>query len=147
MRYADDIIIGFEHAMDARRFRDAMRERLAEYLLSLNPDRWGQNRCRDLLLGVRRSARLRPDSHLIAEIGTRRGAPRSEVVRPGVRAPILLSSMGSKRPIRFGEAAPKWNGVPESFIPASRSSRRTCVARPSTLLPFTMNATCAQWIK
>jgi hypothetical protein len=28
-RYADDIIIGFEHETDARRFWDAMRERLA----------------------------------------------------------------------------------------------------------------------
>src|ERR1700758_4857925 len=28
VRYADDIIIGFEHATDARRFWDAMRERL-----------------------------------------------------------------------------------------------------------------------
>jgi RNA-directed DNA polymerase len=39
VRYADDIIVGFEHEIDARRFWDAMRERLAEYSLSLHPDK------------------------------------------------------------------------------------------------------------
>jgi len=39
VRYADDIIIGFQHETDARRFWDAMRERLAEYSLSLHPDK------------------------------------------------------------------------------------------------------------
>src|SRR5450631_490553 len=39
VRYADDIIVGFEHETDARRFWDAMRERLAEYSLSLHPDK------------------------------------------------------------------------------------------------------------
>jgi RNA-directed DNA polymerase len=39
VRYADDIIIGFEHETDARRFWNAMRERLAEYSLSLHPDK------------------------------------------------------------------------------------------------------------
>jgi len=39
VRYADDIIIGFEHKSDARRFWDTMRERLAEFSLSLHPDK------------------------------------------------------------------------------------------------------------
>ena len=39
VRYADDIIVGFEHEIDARRFLDAMRERLAEFSLSLHPDK------------------------------------------------------------------------------------------------------------
>jgi group II intron reverse transcriptase/maturase len=39
VRYADDIIIGFQYETDARRFWDAMRERLAEYSLSLHPDK------------------------------------------------------------------------------------------------------------
>jgi group II intron reverse transcriptase/maturase len=39
VRYADDIIVGFEHKSDARRFWDAMRERLAEFSLSLHPDK------------------------------------------------------------------------------------------------------------
>jgi RNA-directed DNA polymerase len=39
VRYADDIIVGFERETDARRFWDAMRDRLAEYSLSLHPDK------------------------------------------------------------------------------------------------------------
>lgn len=39
VRYADDIIVGFQHKSDARRFWDAMRERLAEFSLSLHPDK------------------------------------------------------------------------------------------------------------
>src|ERR1043166_991117 len=39
VRYADDIIVGFEHEADARHFWDAMRERLQEFSLSLNPDK------------------------------------------------------------------------------------------------------------
>jgi RNA-directed DNA polymerase len=36
VRYTDDIIVGFQYETDARRFWDAMRERLAEYSLSLH---------------------------------------------------------------------------------------------------------------
>jgi group II intron reverse transcriptase/maturase len=39
VRYADDIILGFEHEVDARRFLDAMRERLEEFSLSLHPEK------------------------------------------------------------------------------------------------------------
>jgi RNA-directed DNA polymerase len=39
IRYADDIIVGFQHEDDARRFWDAMRERLREFSLSLHPDK------------------------------------------------------------------------------------------------------------
>ena len=39
VRYADDLIVGFEHETDARRFWDAMRERLQEFALSLHPDK------------------------------------------------------------------------------------------------------------
>jgi RNA-directed DNA polymerase len=39
VRYADDIIVGFQHEADARRFREAMRERLGEFALSLHPDK------------------------------------------------------------------------------------------------------------
>jgi len=39
VRYADDIVIGFQHEADARRFWDAMRERLREFALSLHPDK------------------------------------------------------------------------------------------------------------
>jgi RNA-directed DNA polymerase len=39
VRYADDFIVGFEHESDARRFLEAMRERLREFSLSLHPDK------------------------------------------------------------------------------------------------------------
>jgi group II intron reverse transcriptase/maturase len=39
VRYADDVIVGFEHETDARRFWDAMRERLQEFALSLHPEK------------------------------------------------------------------------------------------------------------
>ena len=39
VRYADDIVVGFQHEADARRFWDAMRERLREFSLSLHPDK------------------------------------------------------------------------------------------------------------
>ena len=39
VRYADDFIVGFEHEADARRFLDALRQRLAEFALSLHPEK------------------------------------------------------------------------------------------------------------
>jgi RNA-directed DNA polymerase len=39
VRYADDVVAGFEHEADARRFLDAMRARFAEFALSLHPDK------------------------------------------------------------------------------------------------------------
>src|ERR1700736_99975 len=39
MRYADDIVVGFAHEVDARRFWDAMRKRFEEFALSLHPEK------------------------------------------------------------------------------------------------------------
>jgi RNA-directed DNA polymerase len=39
VRYADDVVVGFEHEDDARRFLDAMRARLEEFMLLLHPDK------------------------------------------------------------------------------------------------------------
>jgi RNA-directed DNA polymerase len=39
VRYADDIVVGFEHEIDARRFLDAMRKRFEKFSLSLHPDK------------------------------------------------------------------------------------------------------------
>jgi RNA-directed DNA polymerase len=39
VRYADDIVVGFDREMDARRFLDAMRERFEKFSLSLHPDK------------------------------------------------------------------------------------------------------------
>jgi group II intron reverse transcriptase/maturase len=42
VRYADDLVAGFEHEADARRFLDEMRARFAEFSLSLHPDKTRQ---------------------------------------------------------------------------------------------------------
>ena len=39
VRYADDLVVGFEHEDDARRFLVAMRARFEEFMLSLHPDK------------------------------------------------------------------------------------------------------------
>ena len=39
VRYADDIVVGFQHETDARRFWAAMRERLQGFSLSLHPEK------------------------------------------------------------------------------------------------------------
>ena len=39
VRYADDLVAGFAHESDARRFLDAMRDRLGKFALSLHPDK------------------------------------------------------------------------------------------------------------
>jgi RNA-directed DNA polymerase len=39
VRYADDVIVGFEHERDAHRFLEAMRTRFEEFSLSLHPDK------------------------------------------------------------------------------------------------------------
>jgi RNA-directed DNA polymerase len=39
VRYADDFIVGFEHEADARRFLEALRERMGKFSLSLHPEK------------------------------------------------------------------------------------------------------------
>src|SRR5262249_26944897 len=39
VRYADDVVVGFEHEADARRFWEAMHKRLEEFSLSLHPEK------------------------------------------------------------------------------------------------------------
>jgi RNA-directed DNA polymerase len=39
VRYADDIVAGFEHESDAVRFLAELRERLEKFALSLHPDK------------------------------------------------------------------------------------------------------------
>ncbi len=39
VRYADDFIVGFQHESDARRFLDALRERLEKFALSLHSEK------------------------------------------------------------------------------------------------------------
>ena len=39
LRYADDIVVGFEHEVDARHFWEAMRLRFEQFSLALHPDK------------------------------------------------------------------------------------------------------------
>jgi RNA-directed DNA polymerase len=39
VRYADDLVLGFQHESDARRFLDALRVRFEEFALQLHPDK------------------------------------------------------------------------------------------------------------
>jgi len=39
VRYADDLVVGFQHRMDAKRFLQGFQERLAKFGLELNPDK------------------------------------------------------------------------------------------------------------
>jgi RNA-directed DNA polymerase len=39
VRYADDIVAGFEHRADAERFQTELRDRLAQFALFLHPDK------------------------------------------------------------------------------------------------------------
>ena len=39
VRYADDIVVGFQHEADARRFWEAMRLRFEQFSLALHPDK------------------------------------------------------------------------------------------------------------
>jgi len=39
VRYADDVVVGFEHEADARWFLAAMRARFEEFALALHPER------------------------------------------------------------------------------------------------------------
>src|SRR5206468_1838309 len=39
VRYADDVIAGFQHHDDAERFLAALRQRLAQHSLALHPDK------------------------------------------------------------------------------------------------------------
>ena len=39
VRYANDIVVGFEHEADARRFLDMMRARLEAFALTLHPEK------------------------------------------------------------------------------------------------------------
>jgi len=41
VRYADDIVMGFQHKREAERFMAGMRQRLEKFALSLHPERHG----------------------------------------------------------------------------------------------------------
>jgi len=48
VRYADDVIMGFQHRTDADRFLENLRERLAMFGLELHPDKTRRIRVRQI---------------------------------------------------------------------------------------------------
>ena len=70
VRYADDLVVGFQHESDARRFWDAMRDRLRKFSLSLHPDK----------------TRLIEFSHIAAQNTNARARQTGDLQVPGVRA-------------------------------------------------------------
>jgi RNA-directed DNA polymerase len=63
VRYADDVVLGFQFEQDARDMRTAMAERLARFGLQLHPEktrviRFGRYACKDR----RREGRARPET-------------------------------------------------------------------------------------
>ena len=59
VRYADDIVVGFEHETDARRFWDDMGKRLEEFALRLASGKDPSARVRPLRCGRSKAARAR----------------------------------------------------------------------------------------
>ena len=59
VRYADDIVVGFEHEADAGRFLEEMRERLQEFALSLHPEK-------TRLIEFGRFAAAKPESSVVS---------------------------------------------------------------------------------
>jgi RNA-directed DNA polymerase len=63
VRYADDVVLGFQYEQDARAMRSAMAERLAKFGLELHPEktrvlRFGRYACKD----CERDGRARPET-------------------------------------------------------------------------------------
>jgi RNA-directed DNA polymerase len=64
VRYADDLVVGFEHEADARRFLDEMRERLGGICIVAAPGQDPPHRIRPLRGGESRAARARKTGDL-----------------------------------------------------------------------------------
>ena len=64
LRYADDIVVGFEKEAEARRFWDEMRSRLREFSLSLHPGEDPPDRVWPLCRGHTHAARARQTGDL-----------------------------------------------------------------------------------
>ena len=64
VRYADDLVVGFEHETDARRFWDAMRERFEEFCAVAPSGKDPPDRVRPLCSGEPQEARARQTGNL-----------------------------------------------------------------------------------
>ena len=103
VRYADDIVVGFEHQADAERFLADMRDRLAEFALTLHPGKtrlieFGRHAAKNRrerglgkpetfnFLGFTHiSGRSRRGVPAQAEVSQRPGAARLQVVKEELR--------------------------------------------------------------
>ena len=63
VRYADDIVVGFQHKRDAERYLRDVRERLARFGLSLHQDKTRRNVSLRSSTTLRRTRSVRPTSH------------------------------------------------------------------------------------
>jgi len=96
VRYADDVIVGFEHEADARRFLEAMRERLAEFALTLHPEktrliefgRHAAKRRKDRGLGKPETFNFLGFTHICGETGRGRFVVVRKSRRDRVRAKL-----------------------------------------------------------
>src|SRR5437016_11401624 len=61
VRYADDIVVGFAHEVDARRFWDAMRKRFEEFALSLLGGVWLKKG--DRIMAMLAAANMDPETN------------------------------------------------------------------------------------
>jgi hypothetical protein len=86
VRYTDDIVVGFEREADAKRFRDDMGRRLAEFAPTLNPEK----------------TRLIEFGRFAADHRARRGLgkPAAFLPKPRVRHPWPSA--------RFAATHPRW---------------------------------------
>ena len=91
VRYADDFVVGFEHETDARRFWDALRERLEEFALSLHPDKtrlleFGRHAADTRARAGLESRRPSSSWALFSSAARHAGASSSSIARAGATA-------------------------------------------------------------
>ena len=120
VRYADDIVVGFEHEADTVRFREALASRLASFSLTLHPDK----------------TRLIQFGRHAAVARTRRGLGKPEtfaflgftfVCGKSLRGRFPAPAADAPRP-HGGEAQGRKGGT--TATEASADPRPGCMARP-----------------
>ena len=122
MRYADDLVVGFEHEGDARRFLDAMRDRLGEFALSLHPDK-----TRLIKFG-----RFAATDRELGGLGKSRISERPHVTETGKLACHGFRGMGAEKAGGTAGCRVRLTG---GAIGAAERGRRSPAATSSSLWP------------
>lgn len=112
VRYADDVVAGFEHEADARRFQDAMRERFERFALELNGDKtrlveFGRHaavRRKQKGLGKPETFTFLGFTHICSR--SRRGAFQLQRKTPSDRMRATLKQVKKKLRIRMHHSIP-----------------------------------------